>query len=132
MNAIGVSKFMSALWVQKLAQLNCDMEVLWFSPGLTYGTNGLNAMPPVKRWIMKNIAFGAMGLLGLAQSPKSGARKNYNSLSGAIGKNGDILGAPEKKALGKITDQRPMNTSLTDQKLQDEFWNILEEVCGEF
>ena len=133
MNAIGVSKLLGALWTSKLAEIEGDnLEAVWFTPGLTYGTNGLDGMGPLKRWFMANIGFGFMRLLGQAQSPVDGGRKFADALAGKYGTNGSILGAPEGKTIGRITDQTQMNSNFTNSALRDEFWAILEEVNGPF
>ena len=132
LNAIGVSKFASALLVQKLASLGRDQEYIWFSPGLTAGTQGLDKVPNPKRFIMKHIGFPLLQLLGLAQGPKQAARKNVACLAGEYGKNGDLIGAPEGKALGKLVDQKPMNPALTNHLLRDAFWEIVTKSYGEF
>ena len=129
MNAIGASKFMGALWTTKLAELEAaNMSVVWFSPGLTYGTAGLSAKPPVQRWFLEKVVFGMMRLLGKAQSPRDGARKYADAIEGKVGANGDVIGAPEGTALGKLTDQRPMNPDLEKPALREAFWSVLEEV----
>ena len=126
MDAIGVSKLLGALWVSKLAQEPSEnLEAIWFSPGLTYGTNGLRDLPPFKRWFMANIGFGLMQLLGKAQSPVQGARKFADAVGDKFGDNGEILAAPKGQTLGKIVNQKPMNPNFTDQKLIDTFWEIL-------
>ena len=128
MNAIGVSKLASALIVEKMAKLNDRNEYLWFSPGLTHGTNGLAEMPAIKRFVMEKVMFGISGLLGFSQSPKQGAKKYVDALVGKIGSNGDVLGAPEGKVLGKISNQKPMNSSLTNESIINEFWSVLQSV----
>ena len=75
MKAIGVSKLASALLVQKLASEAKNQEFVWFSPGLTGGTQGLDNVPNPKRFIMKNIGFPLIQRLGLAQGPKEAAQK---------------------------------------------------------
>ena len=133
MDAIGASKLFGALWISKLASLkDKKFTAVWFTPGLTSGTNGLSGMPPIKRWFMKHIAFGMMNLIGKAQSPQKGARKFADCIEGKIGKNGDILGAPKGQTLGKLTDQKPMNPAFTNQELIDELWAIQEELFGQF
>lgn len=133
MNAIGVSKFLGALWTMKLAELSKHkFEILWFSPGLTYGTNGLAKMSPVQRWLMENIGFGIMRILGKAQSPSDGGRKFADSLNGSIGTNGEVLGAPDKQTIGKISNQIPMNSDLSNPALKEELWTFLKEATGEF
>ena len=129
MNAIGVSKFMLALWVQKMAaQEDNDFSTMWFSPGFTYGTKGLDTLPNPRRWIMKNIGFKVFALLGKAQSSRDGARKYANVLEGKIGKNGEVIGAPEGQGIGELMDQIPMNAALSNADLLDEFWAIANEV----
>ncbi|MCP4448999.1 MAG: SDR family NAD(P)-dependent oxidoreductase [Myxococcales bacterium] len=131
MNAIGVSKLMSALWIQRLAQEHGDtMSAIWFSPGLTAGTAGTASAGTFKNFIAQKIAFPIMRLLGKAQSPSDGGRKNADCLLGKVGENGDILGAPEGKALGTIVDQTPMNPAFSNKELRDEFWAILKEDFG--
>ncbi len=131
-NALGVSKFMSALLVQKLALKDPEKEYIWFSPGLTAGTNGLKNVPNPKRFILENIGFPIMQFLGIAQSPKKAAEKYISCLSGKHGENGDLIGAPEGKSLGKLVDQKPMNAGLTNHQFRDTFWDIIEQTCGEY
>lgn len=129
MNAIGVSKLLAALWVRKLASLEeGNLEVIWFSPGLTYGTQGLEKAPKVRRWVSENILFKIMRLAGRAQGPRDGARKYADVIGGKIGRNGDVIGAPEGKGLGMLVDQIPMNDAFTKTALRDEFWAIANEV----
>ena len=130
MNAIGVSKLLLALWVRKLADIGgSNLSAIWFSPGLTSGTQGLKGTSWLKCWFAENVAFGVMRLLGKAQSPRDGARKYVACIAGTIGKNGDVIGAPEETALGALVDQIPMNRAFSDMALRDEFWEIANEVC---
>ena len=132
MDAIGVSKFASALWVRELARrLGPEGKtVVWFTPGLTYGTQGLAAVAPIKRWFLEKVVFGIMGLLGLAQSPRAAARKYADAVEGKVGDNGALLGSPEGRALGKLTDQVPMNAGFSDPSLQAAYWDFVEDVVG--
>ncbi len=126
MDALGASKFIGALWCQKLAEVvPKNTEVIWFSPGFTYGTDGVDDFPFFQRFVMSKIMFPMMALLGKAQDPQSSARKFADCIQGKIGKNGDLIGAPENTALGKLTDQKPMHTGFTDKVLQDTFWQLL-------
>lgn len=129
-NAIGVSKLASALLVQKLASLRSDREYVWFSPGLTGGTKGLDGLPNPQRFLTKHIGFPLMQFIGLAQGPKQAARKYVEALAGTYGQNGDLIGAPEGKALGKLVDQKAMNPSLTDPFLQEAFWQLISNAYG--
>lgn len=127
MNAIGVSKLCGALWTVKISELEKgNMEVIWFSPGLTSGSSGLKSIPASKRTMMRFL-FGVMNLLGKSQSPSKGGKKYADCLEGKVGSNGDLIGAPEGKSLGKLSDQTPMNSAFSDEGLINEFWNILEE-----
>ena len=128
MNAIGVSKLASAMLSQQLAKLNDGRSYVWFSPGLTHGTKGLSGLSsPIKRFMMEKVAFGISGLLGLSQSPQKGAQKYADSLAGKYGKNGEVLGAPAGKVLGTITNQIPMNSTLSNETIQQSFWDFLQK-----
>ena len=127
MNAIGASKFFGALWTKKMAQNHPELELIWFSPGLTAKSAGLQSLPVAKR-LMMGLLFGAMNLLGKSQNPSEGGRKNADVLTRKIGHSGDLLGAPKGATLGKITDQSLLNSGFTDQGLIDELWKITQEV----
>lgn len=128
MNAIGVSKLCGAFWVTKISQIQQEHEVIWFSPGLTSGSAGLDHLPAMKRWFMKQIVFGIFGMLGQSQGPEAGGRKFADCLAGKVGVGGDLIGAPAGKSIGALTDQKPLSPAFTDQSLIDEFWEILQEL----
>ncbi len=129
MNAIGVSKLCGAFWTSKVSELEAGkLEIIWFSPGLTSGSAGLNDLPPLKKWFMNTVMFGFLSLLGKAQSPRDGGRKFAACLEGELGTNGALLGAPEGESLGVITDQTPLNSLFSNVEMIDEFWKILHEL----
>lgn len=131
MNAMGVSKFAGALWALKAAELYGDqMDVVWFTPGLTAGTGGLEGIGAVKQWFFENVGFPLMVWFGKAQTAADGGRKFADCLLGEVGENGDLIGAPEGATLGPLVDQKPMNPCLTDPELRDELWRIVEATCG--
>lgn len=129
-NALAVSKFMSGLLVQKLAQIDKHHEYVWFSPGLTGGTKGLKDVPQPKRFVMEKIGFPMMQLLGIAQGPRKAAAKYVEGLKGTYGNSGDLIGAPEGKAIGALVDQKPMNEGLTNHNFREVFWNVVTENFG--
>ena len=131
MNAIGVSKFISALLVQELAHRDSGREYVWFSPGLTGGTKGLINVPQPKRFVMEKIGFPLMQAIGFAQGPKAAAAKYVASLIGEYGESGDVIGAPEGKALGNLVDQKPMNPGLTNLQFRELIWEIITAECGQ-
>lgn len=126
MNALGTSKLVAALWSQHLSHI-CQphFESIWFTPGFIYGTGGTSGLPKWQDWFAQKVVFKIMSKFGMAQSPNLAARKLVACLDGSIGKNGDLLGAPEGKTIGPITDQKPMNKAFTDKALQAELWSIL-------
>ncbi|MGB0942661.1 MAG: SDR family NAD(P)-dependent oxidoreductase [Marinomonas sp.] len=126
MNALGASKLLAALWSQHLSHI-CQphFESIWFTPGFIYGTGGTSGLPKWQEWFAQKIVFKIMAKFGMAQSPSLAASKLVACLNGSIGKNGDLLGAPEGKTIGPLTDQKPMNKAFTDKALQAEFWSIL-------
>lgn len=132
--ALAESKFASALLVQTLAATaKAERSYVWFSPGMTGGTNGMKDIPNPKKFIMENIGFPMMTLLGKANTPEKAALKFVDCLDAkpSYGANGEILGAPEGKGLGPIVDQKPMNACFTDKALQEELWGIVKRVVGD-
>lgn len=129
-DALGVSKFMSGLLVQQLAEMDQERTYVWFTPGLTSGTNGLRDVGQPKRFVMERVGFPIMNLFGIAQSPKKAAQKYADALDGKYGQSGDLLGAPEGKTLGKIVDQKPMNAGLTNLQFRKAFWEIVKQSAG--
>lgn len=124
--ALGASKFSAALWSQRMAAEHPELDVVWFSPGLTGGTAGTAGMPAWKEWMFQNIGFPLMVLLGRAQWPRTAGRKCAEAVLGRIGYSGDVLGAPQGTAFGEITDQKPMNPGLTDPALAEVLWNVID------
>tara|TARA_B110000211_G_C13996123_1_gene516294 strand:- start:212 stop:1165 length:954 start_codon:yes stop_codon:yes gene_type:complete len=132
LNAIGISKLCGALWVTKVAELERgNMEVIWFSPGLTSGSSGLQVLPRVKR-IVFGITFSIMNLLGKSQTPEAGGKKYADCLTGKLGETGSLLGAPAGKSIGKLTDQKPMNSLFINREFIDGFWEIVERTIGKY
>lgn len=131
MDAMGVSKFASALWVRHANRSHGEaLEFVWFTPGLTAGTNGLAGVGATKQWLFENIGFPLMVLFRQAQTAEQGGRKFADCLQRRIGQPGALIGAPEGKSLGELQDQTPMNAGFSDVALQDAFWNLAESVCG--
>lgn len=127
-NALGVSKFMAGLLVQELAEKDQSNDYIWFSPGLTAGTKGLANVNPVKRFVMEKIGFPMIKLFGLAQGPVQAARKYADCLDGKYGTSGSLIGAPEGKTIGKLVDQKPMNSGLTNHAFRTAFWEVSTSV----
>ena len=123
-DALGNSKFISALLVKELAEKFPEHEYVWFSPGLTAGTKGLRGVAPVKRFMMERIGFPMMQLFGLAQGPVQAAHKFTDSLDGKHGRSGDLIGAPEGKTIGALVDQTPMNTGFTNHAFRKAVYDI--------
>jgi len=132
-NALGVSKLCAALWAQHLAGLvEGEMEVVWFTPGFIAGTNGTAGMPKWKEFIFQRIAFPIMVAIGKAQWPKAAAAKCIDCLAGRVGVHGDLLGAPQGKPIGPLTDQKPMQHLFTDKNFQRALWTACEQAAGPF
>ncbi len=133
MNAIGVSKLCSALWTRKIAETSEEeFEVVWFSPGLTSQSAGLDEHLPRAKALLMKFMLGTMHVLGKAQGPREGGRKFADCLQRKVGRSGDLLGAPPGKTRGSLTDQSPLNPLFTDERFVDEYWLILEETFGPF
>jgi len=129
-DALGVSKFCAALWSQHLARRGEDFEVVWFTPGLIGGTGGTAGMPAWQEFLFQRLAFPMLVLFGKAQWPAAAAAKCLDCLAGRVGSDGDMLGSPEGKALGPLTDQKPMHPRFSEVAFQDALWRACEAAAG--
>ena len=129
MDAMGVSKFVSALWTMEAAtRYRDEMEVIWFTPGLTAGTRGLQGVGRVKQLVFERLGFPLMVRFGRAQTVDQGGRKFADCLQRRIGESGDLIGAPEGGALGELQDQKPMNAAFDDLSLRTGLWEFLSGI----
>ena len=97
---------------------------------MTAGTQGLSSKPKIVEWLVQKVVFGLMVLLGKAQTAAQGARKYADCLESKVGRNGEVIGAPKGKTLGKLSDQVPMNPAMSDPALRETFWRVVNEVAG--
>jgi len=130
MAALGVSKFAAGLWALALSRRAADLDVVWFTPGLIGGTGGTGGMPKWNEFLFQKVAFPVFVALGMAQWPAAAAAKCVDALAGRIGQRGDLLGAPEGKAIGPITNQKPMQPHFADEAFQDAMWEVAERAAG--
>ncbi|MEM7155752.1 MAG: SDR family NAD(P)-dependent oxidoreductase [Myxococcota bacterium] len=129
--ALGTSKLYASVWSQRLArELEGRFEVVCMSPGLTGATAGTGGLPKWKEFVFQKIAFPIMVWTGKAQWPDAAGQKCADVLSGKLGTHGDILGAPEGKALGPLVDQKPMQEAYTNVAFQDALWDLATQAVG--
>ncbi len=128
-NALGAAKLCAALWTRHLAA-NSKLDVLWFTPGLIAGTGGTAGMPAWKEALIQKFAFPILVAFGLAQRPPQAAAKCVDCLAGRIGKRGDLLGAPEGKAVGTLTEQTPMHPAFSNLEFQRALYAHCEAAAG--
>jgi len=131
-DALGVAKLCAGLWALQAAEAfdATELSVLSFTPGLIGGTGGTAGMPAWKEALFQRVAFPLMVALGRAQWPAAAAAKCVDALSGRVGQHGDVLGAPEGKTLGPITDQVPMQPAFGDPAFRTSVWRLCEAAVG--
>ncbi len=78
LDAIGVSKLVSALISLKLASIDSGREYVWFSPGLTGGTYGLDHWAGLQKYISKYLVFPIAAAFGLAQLQEKQQENAYS------------------------------------------------------
>ncbi|WP_310619517.1 Rossmann-fold NAD(P)-binding domain-containing protein [Flexibacterium corallicola] len=131
MDAYAIGKFTGVLWLQKAASvLDGEASLISMSPGFTYGTHINDRMPALQRWLLTNVYIRFMRWRGQSAGPQEGAVKFADCLKGTVGTHGQVLGAPAGRTLGPLSDQLPMNPYFTKGPLIEEFWRILEDLCG--
>ena len=70
--------------------------------------------PKWQIFIIQNIVFKLLDILGFAQNSNIGGIKNAQCILGKVGRDGQLLGAPKNKTIGLLTDQTNMHEDFTN------------------
>lgn len=119
MQAYGYVKYMATLWMSSMARKHTNIRFISMSPGGTKGTNIMNDMPAISRFMLKHIMMPiVMPLMGMAHSLEAGAKRFVRGINDESLKSG-VFYASKKKITGKIIDQSILFTDLSNETFQD-------------
>ena len=101
-----------------LARRYPAVRLVTMSPGGTAGTNGLDALPPVKRFLMRHLAMPLMVRFGHVHNVQAGAKRYVDAILDAQYATGVFYGN-DKKTIGPLTDQARFFPDLSNPAFQD-------------
>ena len=111
-------KYMAALWISSMARKNTGIKFLTISPGMTSGTDVMNNMPPIARFLVKQLAHRVMRFFGLIHSLESGAKRYLAVLQNTSLYNGVFYASAEHTITGVLVDQAIIFEDFNNEKFQ--------------
>ncbi|MFT5143122.1 MAG: NAD(P)-dependent dehydrogenase (short-subunit alcohol dehydrogenase family), partial [Thalassolituus oleivorans] len=81
MVAYGPVKYIAALWMSSLSRRHPDVRFVTMSPGGTSGTEVMNDLPPVMKFMFTHIGLRLMPLMGLMHKLELGAKRYVDGLN---------------------------------------------------
>ncbi|MEQ8325347.1 MAG: SDR family NAD(P)-dependent oxidoreductase [Cytophagales bacterium] len=121
--AYGPIKYMGALWMSSLARKNKEIRFVTMSPGATYGTEGMNHIPFMKRMVF-TVMFKMLALSGNSHSVKKGAKRHVDGLLDESFKSGVFYGS-ESGTAGPLADQSTLFPNLNNEQFQDNAYEAI-------
>lgn len=80
MEAYGPVKYIAAMWMSSVARKNPNIRVVTMSPGGTSGTEVMNDLPPVMKYMFKYIGLPLMPFFGLMHKLETGAKRYVDAI----------------------------------------------------
>ena len=115
----GYVKYMAALWMSSIARQNPDVRFVTMSPGGTSGTNVMNDLPPVMKFMFKHVASRLMPLFGLMHTVDLGAKRYVDGLNDELFKSGVFYGSKKTTLTGPVIDQGTILDDFNNTTFQD-------------
>ncbi len=118
MVAYGPVKYMGAMWMSSVARKNPDLRFVTMSPGGTSGTDVMNDLPPVMKFMFKHVGLRVMPLLGMFHGLEVGAKRYVDALNDESYKSGLFYGS-KRGTSGRLVDQGTLFSDLNNAIFQD-------------
>lgn len=127
MQVYGYIKLAGTLWMSAMARKHPEFTFLSISPGGTRGTEGMNDLPPIQRFVFKYIGMPLiMPLLGLSHSLEKGAQRFVNALNNPDLRSGKFYASKKNVLTGALVDQGALFPELEDQDLQNHAYQAIQ------
>ena len=119
MEAYGPVKFMAAMWMSSIARQHPNLRIVTMSPGGTSGTEVMNDLPPVMKFMFKHIGTRLMPLFGLMHGLEKGAKRYVDVLNDESYKSGIFYASKAPVLTGPVVDQSTIFADLKNTAFQD-------------
>jgi hypothetical protein len=118
MVAYGPVKYIAAMWMSSVARKNPDVRMITMSPGGTTGTDVMNDLPPVMKFMFKHVGLRLIPLFGIMHPLDVGAKRYVDGLIDESYKSG-VFYASKKHMSGPLVDQGKIFSDLNNETFQD-------------
>jgi NAD(P)-dependent dehydrogenase (short-subunit alcohol dehydrogenase family) len=118
MVAYGYVKLMANFWMSSMARKHPNVKILTMSPGGTSGTDVMNDLPPVMKFIFKYMVMPIMPLLGVFHALEVGAKRFVDAINDTQYKSG-VFYASKSGVSGKIVNQAVHYSEIENAQYQD-------------
>ena len=115
----GPVKYIAALWMTSLARRHPEIRIVTISPGGTSGTDVMNDLAPLMKFMFKHIGLRLMPLLGLMHKLDVGAKRFVDVLYDESYKSGIFYGSKKPVLTGPLIDQGIIFDDLNNETIQD-------------
>jgi len=115
----GPIKYMAALWMASVARKNPDLRIFTMSPGGTGGTEVMEDLPGLMKFMYKLIGLRLMPIFGLMHKLEIGAKRYVDGLNDESYKSGVFYGSKKPVLTGPVVDQATIFEDLANERFQD-------------
>lgn len=126
METYGPVKYVGTLWMASLARKHPNIRFVSVSPGGTSGTAGADELPPVMKFVMKNIAIPLMSTFGLMHNVETGAKRYIDVLKDETYKSGHFYASKASTTTGAMVDQATIFSDLNNEAVQDNAYEAVQ------
>lgn len=117
MMAYGLVKYMGVLWMASISRKYPEIRFVSMSPGGTTGTNGLNSLPSLKKFVF-SVMMKLMTKIGRMHTVDVGAKRFVDALYDEKYESGHFY-ASAKGVVGPVIDQSRLFEDLDNQTIQN-------------
>ena len=125
MGAYGPVKYVAAMWMGAMARKYPDIRFVTMSPGGTGGTEFMNDLPPVMKFMFTYIGVPLMPLIGMMHSLDKGAKRYVDGLSDSSYKSGSFYASKQSALTGPVVDQGTFFADLNNTTFQDNAYEAI-------
>lgn len=113
-------KYAGSMWMNSMARKHPNIKFLSVSPGATTGTEVMNDLPPLKRFMFKHVMFPiVMPLMGMSHKVDKGAKRFLDGINNDAYKSGMFYASKGEKLTGEMVDQSQFFADLNNTSYQD-------------
>ena len=128
MQAYGHVKYMATLWMSALARRYKDIRFVTMSPGGTGGTNVMEDLPPVSKFLFKYVGTKLMPLMGMMHRLEVGSKRIVDGITDNSYESGVFYASKEKVLTGPVVDQSILFGDLTNETHQESAYEAMQRL----